>query len=108
MAKWGQFIGGGAKESIVGKAFAGFSAPSKAYGIMASGVPILAILNERSEIGRTVSEHHRADAMANRSAVRAGQNHAAMTRPLSISEAFWLGQTRGADYGFPLRDAHEE
>ena len=90
-----QFIGGGAKKSIVekaireagltnvqclplqpiadlaavlsaaqlgvvalGEAFTGLSVPSKTYGIMASGVPILAILDERSEIGRTISEHH--------------------------------------------------
>ncbi len=90
-----QFIGGGAKKSIVekairdvgltnvqclplqpiadlaavlsaaqlgvvalGGAFTGLSVPSKTYGIMACGVPILALLDDRSEIGRTVLENH--------------------------------------------------
>lgn len=37
-------------------AFTGYSVPSKTYGIMAAGVPILAILDGCSEIGRTVTE----------------------------------------------------
>jgi glycosyltransferase involved in cell wall biosynthesis len=42
----------------LGQPFTGLSVPSKAYGIMASGAPILALVDERSEIGRTVIESH--------------------------------------------------
>jgi colanic acid biosynthesis glycosyl transferase WcaI len=41
----------------LGRPFTGLSVPSKAYGIMASGVPMLALVDERSEIGRTVIEN---------------------------------------------------
>lgn len=37
--------------------FTGLSVPSKTYGIMACGVPILGILDPSSEIGRTIIEH---------------------------------------------------
>jgi glycosyltransferase involved in cell wall biosynthesis len=36
--------------------FTGLSVPSKAYGIMASGTPILGLLDRNSEIGRVLSE----------------------------------------------------
>lgn len=36
--------------------FTGLSVPSKTYGIMASGTPILAFLEPASEIGRTIAE----------------------------------------------------
>jgi glycosyltransferase involved in cell wall biosynthesis len=36
--------------------FTGLSVPSKAYGIMASGTPILGLLDHNSEIGRVLSE----------------------------------------------------
>ncbi len=39
------------------KAFTGLSVPSKSYGVMASGTPILAFLERKSEIGLTVEEH---------------------------------------------------
>jgi len=42
---------------VLGEEFTGLSVPSKTYGILASAVPVLAILNEHSEIGRIVSEH---------------------------------------------------
>jgi glycosyltransferase involved in cell wall biosynthesis len=37
--------------------FTGLSVPSKAYGVMASAVPMLAFLDPESEIGRTITEH---------------------------------------------------
>ncbi|MCS3705893.1 glycosyltransferase involved in cell wall biosynthesis [Salinibacter ruber] len=37
--------------------FTGMSVPSKTYGIMASGTPILGFLDKDSEIGRTVEEN---------------------------------------------------
>lgn len=37
--------------------YTGLSVPSKAYGIMASGVPLLGFLDPRSEIGRTIVEN---------------------------------------------------
>jgi glycosyltransferase involved in cell wall biosynthesis len=36
--------------------FTGMSVPSKTYGIMASGTPILGFVDENSEIGRTIRE----------------------------------------------------
>jgi glycosyltransferase involved in cell wall biosynthesis len=36
--------------------FTGLSVPSKAYGVMASGTPILGLLDRNSEIGRVLSE----------------------------------------------------
>jgi glycosyltransferase involved in cell wall biosynthesis len=36
--------------------FTGLSVPSKAYGVMAAGVPVLALLEPRSEIGLMVAE----------------------------------------------------
>jgi len=39
------------------KTFTGLSVPSKAYGIMAGGTPILGFLDEEGEIGRTISEN---------------------------------------------------
>jgi glycosyltransferase involved in cell wall biosynthesis len=38
------------------RGFTGLSVPSKAYGIMASGTPILGLLDHDSEIGRVLSE----------------------------------------------------
>ena len=38
-------------------AFTGLSVPSKTYGIMAVGTPILALLDPESEIGQTVRRH---------------------------------------------------
>jgi glycosyltransferase involved in cell wall biosynthesis len=38
------------------KNFSGYSVPSKAYGIMAAGKPIIAFLEESSEIGLTIRE----------------------------------------------------
>jgi glycosyltransferase involved in cell wall biosynthesis len=37
--------------------FTGLSVPSKTYGIMAAGTPILGFLDGESEIGRTIREH---------------------------------------------------
>ena len=37
--------------------FTGLSVPSKAYGILASGTPIIGILDAHSEIGRTIIEN---------------------------------------------------
>jgi glycosyltransferase involved in cell wall biosynthesis len=37
-------------------AFTGLSVPSKTYGVMAAGVPILALMADQSEIGLTVAE----------------------------------------------------
>jgi glycosyltransferase involved in cell wall biosynthesis len=37
--------------------FTGMSVPSKTYGIMASGTPLLGFLDEESEIGRTIQEN---------------------------------------------------
>lgn len=37
--------------------FTGMSVPSKTYGIMASGTPILGFLDQNSEVGRTVQEN---------------------------------------------------
>lgn len=37
--------------------FTGLSVPSKAYGILASGTPIIGILDEDSEIGKTIIEN---------------------------------------------------
>jgi glycosyltransferase involved in cell wall biosynthesis len=37
--------------------YTGLSVPSKTYGVMASGVPILAFLDPASEIGRTIAEN---------------------------------------------------
>jgi glycosyltransferase involved in cell wall biosynthesis len=37
--------------------FTGMSVPSKAYGIMATGTPILGLVDDRSEIGRMVGEY---------------------------------------------------
>ncbi len=42
----------------LGKPYTGLSVPSKTYGIMASGVPILAMMDDRSEVGRAVVENH--------------------------------------------------
>jgi glycosyltransferase involved in cell wall biosynthesis len=39
------------------KVFTGLSVPSKAYGIMAGGTPILGFLDTEGEIGRTISEN---------------------------------------------------
>jgi glycosyltransferase involved in cell wall biosynthesis len=36
--------------------FTGLSVPSKAYGVMASGTPILGFVDPSSEIGRMISE----------------------------------------------------
>jgi glycosyltransferase involved in cell wall biosynthesis len=38
--------------------FTGLSVPSKAYGVMASGRPILALLDKESEIGQTIIENN--------------------------------------------------
>jgi glycosyltransferase involved in cell wall biosynthesis len=40
----------------LGEEFTGVSVPSKAYGAMAAGVPLLALMSAESEIGRTVAE----------------------------------------------------
>ncbi|MCS4116737.1 glycosyltransferase family 4 protein [Salinibacter ruber] len=37
--------------------FTGVSVPSKTYGIMASGTPLLGFLDEESEVGRTIQEN---------------------------------------------------
>ncbi|WP_263785016.1 glycosyltransferase family 4 protein [Salinibacter grassmerensis] len=37
--------------------FTGMSVPSKTYGIMASGTPLLGLLDKESEIGRTIQEN---------------------------------------------------
>lgn len=37
--------------------YTGLSVPSKSYGIMASGVPLLGFLNPESEVGRTIVEN---------------------------------------------------
>jgi hypothetical protein len=37
-------------------AFSGLSVPSKAYGVMAAGTPILGLLDPGSEIGRVINE----------------------------------------------------
>lgn len=41
----------------LGGEFTGLSVPSKTYGIMASGTPILGLLDPASEIGRTILEN---------------------------------------------------
>jgi glycosyltransferase involved in cell wall biosynthesis len=41
----------------LGSSFTGLSVPSKAYGILAAGVPVLGMLDEDSEIGRMLVEH---------------------------------------------------
>ncbi len=41
----------------LGSEFTGVSVPSKAYGIMAAGTPLLGFVAEESEIGRMIREH---------------------------------------------------
>lgn len=41
----------------LGKAFTGLSVPSKTYGVMAGGTPILGLLESQSEIGLTIVEN---------------------------------------------------
>ena len=38
------------------KAFTGFSVPSKTYGVLASGTPLLGFLDPQSEIGQMITE----------------------------------------------------
>ena len=58
---------------VLGQRFTGLSVPSKTYGIMASGVPVLALLDERSEIGRTVLEHRCGVVLPNASAAQVAE-----------------------------------
>ena len=38
--------------------FTGFSVPSKTYGIMATGTPIIGLLDRKSEIGKTIIKYN--------------------------------------------------
>ena len=38
--------------------FTGFSVPSKTYGLMALGIPIIGLLDDKSEIGNTILKYN--------------------------------------------------
>lgn len=52
----------------LGHVFTGLSVPSKTYGVLASATPILAFVDEESEIGRTIIENKCGIVLANPSA----------------------------------------